>query len=139
MSRYPNWPDLLAAFIEARRSRPFVWGAHDCCLFAADWVAMATGKDPAADLRGTYATALGAKRITDDAGGLAKLVESALVAHGFAPVTATLAMRGDLIVRDSGDGDCVGIVLGAQSAFVGADGLEFVSTFAQTDARFWKI
>ncbi len=137
--RFPNWPDLLAGFIEARRSRPFEWGANDCCLFAADWVALATGKDPAADLRGTYSTALSAQRIVADAGGLAQLVEAALHRHGFSPVVATLAARGDLIVRDSGQGDCVGVVLGAQSAFVGAEGLAFAATNEQTDSRFWKI
>jgi hypothetical protein len=137
--RFPNWPDLLAGFIEARRSRPFEWGVNDCCLFAADWVALATGKDPAAELRGTYSTALSAQRIVADAGSLAQLVEEALVRDGFTPVVATLAMRGDLIVRDSGQGDCVGVVLGAQSAFVAAEGLAFAPTYQQTDSRFWKI
>jgi hypothetical protein len=49
------------------------------------------------------------------------------------------ATAGDLIVRDSGDGDCIGIVLGAQSAFVAKHGLEFLPTGLQADARFWKL
>ena len=54
MTRADNWRTLLADFIESRRERPFVWGQHDCCLFAADWVALATGQDPAETHRGKY-------------------------------------------------------------------------------------
>jgi hypothetical protein len=139
MSRYPNWPDLLAGFIEARRSRPFEWGVNDCCLFAADWVALATGKDPAAELRGTYSTALEAHRHITAAGGLAALAEDALTRNGFSRVDASLVGRGDLIIRDGGDGDCVGVIIGGHAAFVSTEGLRFVSIADQVDARFWKI
>lgn len=37
-------------------ARPFVWGEHDCALAIADWVGRHTGCDPAAHLRGRYAS-----------------------------------------------------------------------------------
>jgi hypothetical protein len=137
--RFPNWPDLLAGFIEARRSRPFEWGANDCCLFAADWITLATGKDPASELRGKYSTALEAHRYIAAAGGLVALVEEALTRNGFSKIDASLVGRGDLIIRDGGDGDCVGISIGSHAAFVGTDGLRFVPIIDQVDACFWKI
>jgi outer membrane protein assembly factor BamA len=66
-------PAELVRFIEERRSQPFAWGANDCCLFAADWVARATGRDPAAHYRGTYSSGIGAQRIIDKAGGILEL------------------------------------------------------------------
>jgi hypothetical protein len=139
MKRVENWPTLLTAYIEERREVPFMWGRADCCLFAADWVRLATDLDPAADLRGKYDSALGARRIIKRRGGLAAMVARALTPLGFREVALSLATRGDIIVRDSGDGDCAGVVLGKQSAFVGRDGLRFVQTNLQADARAWRI
>lgn len=139
MNRAANWPKLLAAFIDERREIPFAWGKADCCLFAADWVRLATDLDPAADLRGKYGSRLGARRIIKRHGGLGVMVAHALLPLGFREVALSLAGRGDIIVRDSGDGDCAGVVLGAQSAFVGADGLQFIQTRLQADARIWRI
>jgi hypothetical protein len=139
MKRAENWPTLLTAYIEERREVPFTWGKADCCLFAADWVRLATDLDPAADLRGKYDSALGARRIIKRRGGLAAMVARALTPLSFREVALSLATRGDIIVRDSGDGDCAGVVLGKQSAFVGRDGLRFIQTNLQADARAWRI
>jgi hypothetical protein len=138
MSRVDNWRTLLAQFIDERRDRAFEWGSHDCCLFAADWIKTATGYDLADGFRGRYNSALGAHRLTASLGGLVPFVAHCLkeVAR---PTCASQATAGDLIVRDSGDGDCIGIVLGAQSAFVAKHGLEFLPTGLQADARFWKL
>jgi hypothetical protein len=131
MNRVENWPKLLAAFIDERREVPFTWGKADCCLFAADWVRLATDLDPAADLRGKYDSGLGARRIIKRSGGLGAMVARALLPLGFREVALSLAGRGDVIVRDSGDGDCAGVVLG--------DGLSFINTQLQADARIWRI
>jgi hypothetical protein len=90
-------------------------------------------------LRGKYDSALGARRIIKRRGGLAAMVARALTRLGFREVALSLAARGDIIVRDSGDGDCAGVVLGKQSAFVGRDGLRFIQTNLQADARAWRI
>jgi hypothetical protein len=59
------------------------WGFTDCTLFAADWVVEVTGKDPGADLRGTYFDADGAAAILRAAGGAERLVGGKLSALGF--------------------------------------------------------
>jgi hypothetical protein len=59
------------------------WGFTDCTLFTADWVVEATGKDPGAELRGTYFDAIGARAVLQAAGGVDRLVGSKLGALGF--------------------------------------------------------
>jgi len=51
VSRPPDWPERLLAALAAARDRPFRWGEHDCCLFAADLIEAVTGVDPAAAFR----------------------------------------------------------------------------------------
>ena len=53
LPRRADWPERLAAFIEARRRQRFVWGANDCVLFAAD--AVLTRNYTVKDLRDTRA------------------------------------------------------------------------------------
>lgn len=78
---------------------------EDCTTFAASWVLEATGRDPAASLRGTYSTAEGAEDILRAYGGAEGLVEDKLSRLGFARTSEPV------------DGD-VGIV----RATVGMDG-----------------
>lgn len=58
-------------------------GGDDCTTFCAAWVFEATGKDPAADLRGTYFAADDAEAVLQAAGGLESLVGAKLGALGF--------------------------------------------------------
>lgn len=81
LPRRAGWPEHLHACIAARLGQPFAWGRHDCCLFAADCVAAITGADPAADLRGRYATASSAQRLLVAFGGLAALARRRLGAE----------------------------------------------------------
>lgn len=70
MRRVANWPSRLAALVEEVRLRPFAWGKHDCCLWAASAVEAITSMDPAIDLRGTYRSAKSALAILESLGGL---------------------------------------------------------------------
>jgi hypothetical protein len=72
----PTQEQALLALLLQRREQPFAWGARDCCLLAADAVQRLTGRDPAHDLRGTYASAGQAVRVLRQFGGLAGLVSS---------------------------------------------------------------
>ncbi|TIP07793.1 hypothetical protein [Mesorhizobium sp.] len=65
-------------------------GGDDCTTFCAAWVFEATGKDPAADLRGTYFDADGAEAVLQAAGGVEALVGEKLRALGFRRVTEPL-------------------------------------------------
>ncbi len=123
---------LLARFIEERRRMPFAWGSNDCCLFAADWVLTATGRDIAADYRGRYSTALPALRFVEAGGGVEAMIERA----GAAPVHPSLARRGDVIARDVGNGIGLGVCVGAMAAFVAEDGLRFVDFSSGSCWRF---
>ncbi len=134
-----NWRTLLAHFIDGRRSRPFVWGQHDCCLFAADWVALATGQDPAASWRGLYDSALSAHRIAAPFGGIGGLVIHALKASGAVYVDAKRATAGDIIIRDSELGDVTGVVVGRDAAFVAEFGLTFAAITDDPYAEFWRF
>ena len=98
-ARCNNWPDLLAAYIERKRHEAFAWGSNDCCLFAADWVQIATGRDIAAQWRGQYATALSAHRALNRGGGIERLVDQA----GGTKIATALARRGDLVAQDGGE------------------------------------
>lgn len=65
----------LDAFLDLARRTAFVWGRFDCSLWAADWLVACGHRDPAADLRGTYADQAGAERVLAAHGGLTALWE----------------------------------------------------------------
>lgn len=101
----------LTGFIRYGASRPFEWGECDCCLWAADWVMLRTGRDPAKPLRGLYRGQIGASRYVKRAGGYRPLVGSLMARAGF-PETG-FPMVGDvgLIDIDEGSGWAVAIKL----------------------------
>ena len=114
MTRLPDWEQRLHEYIAAATDRPFVFGEHDCWLFASGAVETLTGVDPAADLRGRYSDDASAKALLRDigAGTFLRLVQSRFKAK---PVG--LAGRGDLVWVRGGLGVCVG----AQALFVGEE------------------
>lgn len=121
VKRRPDWPERLAALITERRAQPFVWGVHDCCLFAADVVKAMTGHDPAAPYRGTYSTQEGAAKVLANAGGVFALVDATL-GHG-QRIPVRLAKRGDLVFVDTEQGVAVGVVTSDHAVFAAPDGL----------------
>lgn len=69
-TRLPDAAARLRALLLARLAVPFTWGVSDCAMLAFDAALAVTGRDPAADLRGTYTNALGALRILRRLGGM---------------------------------------------------------------------
>jgi hypothetical protein len=138
-TRCANWPEALAAYIDRKRNEPFAWGVNDCCLFGADWIQLCTGLDPAATLRGTYDRALSGVRVLEKHGGLIGTIQAHMEPLGFKPISQGFAARGDIAVRDCGNGDTMGIMLGSTAAFVGKDGLQFANLNDGVETRFWKI
>jgi hypothetical protein len=92
--RLPDWQMRFAALVRERVQEPFVWGQHDCCLWAADCVLALTGFDPAQQLRGAYADERTAVRLVRHLGGMARIAQAALGA----PVGARLANVGDVVL-----------------------------------------
>lgn len=133
MNRNPQWPALLNEFIESRRHVPFSWGGQDCCLFAADWILLATGEDRATKWRGTYSSLLGAIRHVQKAGGVVNLP----IVAGLEPVQPEFAHRGDLVGLPTSLGLALGVCLGKSCAFPGHDGLIFHSRRRARHA--WRV
>ena len=79
----------------------------DCAMFVADYVLKATGTDPAADLRGTYASAFGAARQIARFGDFETMWRVHMAVAGF--VTTRAPQEGD-----------VGVVLDAAGSAVAA-------------------
>lgn len=123
LTRFEDWPVRLASFIEGAEKRPFLWGEWDCCLLAADWVLAATGFDAAADFRGKYATAAGARRLIKKHGDMLTMVRSLTEAHGMREINPKMAQRGDVCLVESIHGDALGVCIGARIACAGIDGL----------------
>lgn len=71
---------MLSEYLELAARAPWRWGHMDCCAFAGDWIAQATGKDPYRAVRGAYGTATEAKRLIVNAGGFVPLVTSYMAA-----------------------------------------------------------
>jgi hypothetical protein len=138
-TRCANWPEALAAYIDRKRNEPFAWGVNDCCLFGADWIELCTGLDPAATLRGTYDRALSGVRVLEKHGGLIGTIQAYMEPLGFKPIGQGFAARGDIAVRDCGNGDTMGILIGSSIAYVGKDGLLFAELNDGVETRFWKI
>lgn len=98
LTKLPDWQLRLEAFVHARRTMPFVWGANDCCTFAADAVAAITGTTPLhADLR-TYRTAKQAYRTIARHGGIATIATAACGK----PQSAVFAGVGDVVLVSVG-------------------------------------
>ena len=141
MRRLDDWPSRLAACIEAARCRPFVWGEHDCCLFACDCVAAMTGVDPAARFRGGYGDAAGARQALRryGGGGLLETVARLARGHGCPELPPLSAGRGDLVLlpgRGAGP-DGLGVCVGARALVATPGGLRAVP--ARHWRRAWKI
>lgn len=136
VKRVHGWPLILAQKVREARDTPFVWGEHDCALFAADTVLAMTGEDFAEQFRGTYSTALGAEKALRKAG-----FDSlwAYATHCFGtPLQDTLtARRGDLVLVETTNGPALSICFGPSAAAAGADGLVFLPTSHWVSA--WRV
>ena len=94
--RLPDWQARLSAELAASQARAFDYGAHDCCIFAADCILAVTGRDVAADWRGRYAT-------ERDGLALARVKSLAqLAGRFFKPVQPIFARRGDVAIAPVG-------------------------------------
>jgi hypothetical protein len=136
--RRQHWPALLADELARARDRPFRYGEHDCCLFAANVALALTGSDPAATLRGRYKTRLGAQRLIAAAGGLESLAAQLASASGYAEIAPLLAQRGDAVLIETARADALGVIDDAgRIACAGLHGLVYLP--AAVGRRAWRI
>jgi hypothetical protein len=99
MARLKTWPSRFAALVDEARAKPFAWGSHDCCLWAASAVLAITGVDPAVEWRQGYFTRRAALRILESLGGY-----EGVGARAGEPISLGLATVGDigLVTWDDG-------------------------------------
>lgn len=91
MTRLPDWPERLAAYLAEQRPHRFAWGTHDCVRFAAGAAAAVTGADP---LPLRWAGPAEAVRLLRQRGGLAGAVDGVLQRLP----SPALAQRGDVVL-----------------------------------------
>lgn len=111
---------------------PFEWGKNDCCLFAADAIKAMTDADPAEPLRG-YTSAIAAKRLVDEAGGLRELVSRFLGE----PVSPLMAAVGDVVLLENEGRDLLGICNGTNAVGAGERGMAVLGMDLARAA--WKV
>ncbi|HHR6140381.1 TPA: DUF6950 family protein [Providencia alcalifaciens] len=104
--RHPNWTTRLPETLEKATQKPFSWGQHDCCLFAADCAVAVCGIDIAEKARGRYKTKAGAMRVLKSEFGD---LESGL-SDFFAEIDPEKATRGDIVMFNGDDGKTLGVM-----------------------------
>lgn len=119
--RVNDWQSKLYNGIQARQTRTFAWGEHDCLLFAADMVFEMTGVDHATTLRGTYSDAAGAVAAIQQLTGC---TDAAAVVDLYSRrVPVAFARRGDLVARIENGRSVIGVCAGGGCYFAGPLGL----------------
>jgi hypothetical protein len=140
LTRLPDWPERLAAFLRESADKPFEWGTNDCALRACSAVEAITGTDIAAALRGRYKTELGAARVMRRfAGNLEAVAEQIAYEFAIREVTPLFARRGDVVLLDTPLGPSLGMVAmnGHTAEFKVNDGLLRAPVAACR--RAWRI
>lgn len=117
--KHPDWHNRLIAVIRAAEKRPFLWGEHDCCLFAADCAEAMTGDNFADGWRGTYDSETGAKKALLRGGGSLEKVLGKYLDE----VPLKLAQRGDIAVVENAGTRCAGVIYGGALWVPGETGL----------------
>lgn len=135
-ARAADWPERLAAFIDARRDQPFAWGVQDCFTFAADAAVELTGDDPAAAVRGEYSSEEEADAIIGP-DGLEAWVAATMAAWGASECEPTFAQRGDMVFVAVGNQRMCGVHLGSTVAVPGVDRLHFLPS--SRALRAWVV
>ena len=133
MKRLHTWQTRFALLCIERQARPFEWGAHDCCLWAADAVHAITGQDFADGLRGTYATTAEAARMLAQVGGVRQLATEALGE----PVSPLMATVGDVVLFEQDGRELLAVCNGGTALAVAARGLEPLPMSAALAA--WRV
>ncbi|MEN2980854.1 hypothetical protein P7L78_21925 [Tistrella bauzanensis] len=105
---------LLTDWIRGGAAAGWAWGALDCSIWAADWVRIVRGADPAAAWRGRYRTARGCARlIRRHPGGLAAMAADGLLSIGCLTVAPDVARPGDVGIIRGIDPARTGVVVEA--------------------------
>ena len=140
LTRVEGWQHLLNQHLiaapEKYADHGIRWGQFDCCTFASEWVALATGFDPISDFRGKYSS-------QDEAIALLKAKGSGTLLRTLTgifgeSVHPSAALRGDLAWRKEENALGIIVCIGARQAgvFLGENGFATLP-IKDVDAAFW--
>lgn len=139
--RPPGALGRLRTLVAQRCRRPFAWGTSDCVTWAGDAVWALTGRDPIADLRGSYFSARGAARVCAAHGGMPAMLDLRLPAGR---ICSSAAIDGDvcLLVADAHVRSlpvlgAMGVLLRGVLVVQGGAGLEAKTVDAA--AQWWRV
>lgn len=132
--RPDGWEARLAAVIGAARTRPFVWGRHDCTTWAAEVVEAVSGVAVRPWWAGCYRTARGARAHLKRM-GFEDLAIAVTALTGRAPVGPETAQRGDLVLK--ADERALGVCIGRDALFLDLEGLSVAPMTAVRMA--WRL
>ena len=119
---------LLIDYAAEAGARPFRPGRHDCALFAAGWVKIATGQDLARGWRSTYRSLKRGQQMLEEA-GFSDHVEFA--ASHLPEIPPAFAQIGDLALLDD---QAFGIVGGEMIYCLKPEGLGLIPRSAMRRA-----
>jgi cell wall-associated NlpC family hydrolase len=120
MARRPDWPERLAAAVDAARGKPYVLGENDCLRLACAAVQALTDDDYWPRFAGYKTKRQALARIARVAPSLGEAVTSTL---GVSPSPTASAWRGDIVLfRDERGEDHLGVCLGRQVVLMAAEG-----------------
>ena len=125
---------LILGHVLEVMDRPWKWGEADCCTAACDVFHRLTGIDPMANLRGRYRTAIGARRMIRNFGGMAALASTQATRYGLHELAAPVPGAIGVVDTDAGDVLAVCISPGVWAAKT-THGFTSVSAVR----RFWHV
>lgn len=118
--RRADWPERLAAVIEAARHQPYELGSHDCLRLACAAVQAMTDVDFWPRFSGYRTKRQALATIARIAPTLAEAVSATL---GVAPSAVFSARRGDIVLyRDTAGQDHLGVCMGRSVTVLGEEG-----------------
>jgi len=140
MNRVENWPSIMYAAIDYKRTQPFVWGKWDCCLFVCDIVYAFTGVDMAENFRGRYdsrkeANALmkrGRRKVS-----MEEFIDDMARRYGAEPIPIPMAGRGDVALFETELGETLGIFDGVNVLTMGYNGM--IALPRTVALKAWRI
>lgn len=124
----------LVAYLQRELNRPFIWGESDCALFVADWVALETGRDGAAELRGRYESEPDAARLMPR--GLLDVVDQCARSIGLDRTSEPSA--GDIAIIRAGD-EVVCAIKAPSGAWAARLNYEMIFTSAGRVVAAWRV
>jgi hypothetical protein len=131
-ARQPGWQRRFGELVVRHLSKPFEWGRHDCCTWAADAVMALRGHDTLAPTRVPRLNARQGLRAMKAAGG-----PEAITRCGLQPIAPAQASRGDLVLLQQGRRQLLAVCNGADALAPGARGLE--SLPMRCALRAWSV